>query len=77
MRVNCFSYIHRGLTGKEKPTFWLRHGGNIVELFPDMIHLPGPLIIFGSRQFNILPICLAINVFPVPKKVIIKLLSQS
>lgn len=31
-------------------------------------HSPGPLIIFGSRQFNIFPICLAINVFPVPKR---------
>lgn len=29
--------------------------------------LPGPLIIFGSLVFNILPICRAISVFPVPK----------
>ena len=30
------------------------------------VHLPGPLMIFGSLVFNILPICRAIKVFPVP-----------
>ena len=28
---------------------------------------PGPLIILGSLVFNILPICRAISVFPVPE----------
>jgi len=30
-------------------------------------NLPGPLIILGSLVFNILPICRAINVLPVPE----------
>ena len=33
-----------------------------------LLRISGPLTIFGSRALSILPICLAINVLPVPRK---------